>query len=250
MKKFLIALVIIILVGGIYWFIPKATVEKPLIVSAQLDSTTKTIDITYIVNKKNPTFIESFTYGEFSYYNEKINPTLAMDQDETKVLTTQNGLELRELKVFLSDERMKLFEQQGVYVFMTEFMFKSYEPMSESIIYIPNEVTEAEKYDKTTIRYTYVAEVEETIEIIGHYEKQSTISYEQNGKQVNLPVNLMPGDKLEIYIHDPYQLSSKHQLLLEIVKGNGEIVTKQIALTFPIPKGYLKKLVEEHEQGI
>ncbi|KRF64348.1 hypothetical protein ASG99_21185 [Bacillus sp. Soil768D1] len=73
------------------------------------------------------------------------------------------------------------------------------------------------------------------------FDSVATISFEE----AVFPLALKRGQSVDVFIHEPYKLSSHDELLLEITITKDQSFTKHFRLTQSIPKGYLKQIANE-----
>ncbi|MFI8496059.1 hypothetical protein ACIGC1_24795 [Peribacillus butanolivorans] len=108
------------------------------------------------------------------------------------------------------------------------------------MLLLKDEGVEVTKQDEA-LPYTYTAPEDITIDSIGHYDSVATISFEE----AVFPLALKRGQSVDVFIHEPYKLSSHDELLLEITTTKDQSFTKHFRLTQSIPKGYLKQIANE-----
>jgi hypothetical protein len=244
MKKWIIILSAIIAIGA-YFVWPKANLEKPIVMSVQFDEVTKTMAVSYIVGQDNDTYVMEVPYETKGFYPPRTNGDLDGKTNITQVLTAQNGYELREEVVKLTDDQLNYFRSFEGRALPVQISFKNYSPIETILVLLmEDEAADATKIDNT-LRYTYTSPKDVTIDSIGHYDSVAMISFEQNGEEVVFPLTLTKGRTVDIIIHDPYKLSSRDRLLLEITMIDNQPILKNILMTESIPKGYLKKIVKE-----
>lgn len=251
MKKYTLALAVLICLGAgiLYWLWPKAHVNQPIIMSAQLNEGTKTIEVSYIVEKNNATYLDVVARDENKFYTPKAGGNWNDKTYTTNVLVTQDGFELREDIVQLTDEQFAYFLSLEDHASIAEFTFAGYQPITKTLaILLEEEAVEVTK-EEDALRYTYTATSDETIEDIGHYDSVAGISFEQNNREVTFPLTLKKGESVAILFSETYKFSSNDKLLLEIVLADGERITKNIAMTQSIRKGYLKEIVERENNS-
>ena len=235
MKKIIVLILVTVAIAA-YTFWPKAHVEEPVIMSVEVNEADKTLRIAYIVEKKSETRLTNIQYDTL-----RILPTEAND---VQVLETQNGYALREESMALTDEQLTYVLSFGGGTLPVNVSFDA-DLLIETIAIIvrQNEAVEAVE-DGDMLRYTYTAASDETIRVIGHFDSAALISFEQNGTATDFPLTLTTGQSVDVLIHEPYKLSSDDHLLLEIVTTD-KTITKNIALTQPMPTGYLKEAVQQ-----
>jgi|GEM_PF-6464399 len=246
MKKWIIILVFIIVIG-VYFAWPKANLEKPIVMSVQFDEVAKTLAVSYIVVQDDDTYVMEIAHETKGFYPPRTNGYWDGETNFTKVLAAQNGYELREDVVELTDDQVAYFLSLEGRVLPVEISFENYSTIETIIVLLmENEAVDVTENDNT-LSYTYTTPKDVTIESIGHYDSEATISFEQNGKEVVFPRTLKQGSTIDIIIDEPYKLSSKDRLLLEIEMTDNQSITKNILMTDSIPKGYLKQIVKESE---
>ncbi|MBG9456191.1 hypothetical protein ABE61_19635 [Lysinibacillus sphaericus] len=244
MKKSIIILVLIAAIG-VYRFCPKAHVEEPIVMSVQLDGVSKTLAVSYIVEQNNDTYLMEIAHNTKGFYPSRNSGNWDGKTNFTKVLAVQNGYELREDVVELTNEQLSNFLSFEGRTLPVELSFANYSPIETTLaLLMAGETVDVIKIDDM-LRYKYTSSKDETIDSIGHYNSVATISFDQNNEEVVFPLTLTKGSSVDILIHEPYKLSSKDKLLLEITMIDGQSVTKNILMTKSIPKGYLKQIVKE-----
>lgn len=235
MKKIIVLILVTVAIAA-YTFWPKAHVEEPVIMSVEVNEADKTLRIAYIVEKKSETRLTNVGYDTL-----RILPTEAND---VQVLETQNGYALREESMALTDEQLTYVLSFGSGTLPVNVSFDDDLPIETiAIIVRQNEAVEAVE-DGDMLRYTYTAASDETIRVIGHFDSAALISFEQNGTATDFPLTLTTGQSVDVLIHEPYKLSSDDHLLLEIVTTD-KTIQKNVALTQPMPTGYLKEAVQQ-----
>jgi len=249
MKKWIIIFVIIIAVA-VYFVWPKANVDKPIVMSVQYDEAAKTLAVSYIVAKNDDTYVMEIAQNTKGFYPPRTNGVWDGETNFTRVLAVQNGYELREDVVELTDKQNSYFLSLESRVQLVRISFEDYSPIETMmVLLIEDEAVDVTVVDHT-LRYTYTVPEDVTIESIGHYDSEATISFEQNGKEVDFPRKVRQGSTIDIFINNPYRLSSKDRLLLEIEMKDKQSITKNILMTESIPEGYLKQIVKESNDGI
>jgi len=245
MKKSIIIILVLIASIVVYWIWPKAHVEEPIVMSVQLDEVSKTLAVSYIVEQNNDTYLMVIAHNTKGFYPSRNSGNWDGETNFTKVLAVQNGYELREDVVELTDEQLSYFLSCEGRTLPVELSFANYSPIETTLaLQMKGETVDVIKNDDM-LRYKYTSSKDETIESIGHYNSVATISIEQNNEEVDFPLTLTKGSSVDILIHEPYKLRSKDKLLLEITMIDGQSVTKNILMTKSIPNGYLKQIVKE-----
>lgn len=244
MKKWIIILLAIIAVG-VYLTWPKESLEKPIIMSTQFNEVTKTLAVSYIVDHDDDTYLMEIAHDTIGFYPPRTDGNWDGKTNSTQVLAAQNGYELREDIVELTDDQLVYFLSQEGRTLSIQISFEDYPPIETILVLILDDETPVVTKDEETLRYTYTSPKDVTINLIGHYDSVATISFKQDGDEVVFPLTLAQGDTVDIFIHEPYKLSSKNSLLLEITTIENQSFWKNILMTEPIPEGYLKQIVKE-----
>ena len=244
MKKSIIIFLVIAAIG-VYWFWPKAHVEEPIVMSVQFDEVSKTLAVSYIVEQENDTYLMGIVQNTKGFYPPSTSGKWDGETNFTQVLATQNGYELREDIIELTDEQFSYFLSLKGGTIPVDISFNDYSPIKTMLILLLEDEAVDVIENENTLRYTYTALNDETIDLIGHYDSVATISFEQDNAAVNFPLTLTQGQSVDVIIYDPYKLSSNDKLLLEIVRKDNQAVTKNILMTKSIPEGYLQQIVNE-----
>ncbi|RAZ81277.1 hypothetical protein [Planococcus halotolerans] len=241
MKKWA-AIFTVLLVAGIYLVWPKASVKAPVVMSVQVDEAKGTMEISYITSKRDDTYLlEVAVEGEERYSIEVAGAEEEGTRKSDKLLD-QNGYQLREDTIVLTDEELEYFQDFPGHAPLVTLSYKDYEPIKTILILLKDGETAEGVVDEYQLNYTFTAPEEMSISSIGHYDSVATISYSQNGKELKLPVELEQGEKIDLSFWDPYNLGSNDNLLLEIETTDGKYYRKHIATPMEIPEGYLKQL--------
>lgn len=244
MKKFIIILLVIAAMA-VYWIWPNAHVKEPIVMSVQVDEVSKTLAVSYIVDKGNDTHLMEIAHNKKGFYPPRTNGYWDGETNFTQVVATQNGYELREDVIELTDEQVSYFLDFKGGTLPVDISFNDYSPIQTILIVLLKDEAVDVVEEEHTLRYTYSPLKDETINVIGHYDSVATISFEQDHKQVDFPLTLTQGQSVDVIIHDPYKMSSNDKLLLEIETNDHQEITKNISMTQAIPKGYLKQIVHE-----
>lgn len=244
MKKSIIILLVIALIA-VYWFWPKTHVKEPIVMSVQVDEVSKTLAVSYIVEQGNDTYLMEIAHNTKEFYPPRTSGNWDGETNFTQVLATQNGYELREDVIELTDEQVSYFLNFKGGTLPVDISFNDYSPIKTILIVLLKDEAVDVIENENTLRYTYSPLKDETINLIGHYDSVATISFEQDNKAIDFPLTLTQGQSVDVIIHDPYKLSSNDKLLLEIVTNDNKAVTKNISMTHSIPKGYLRQIVNE-----
>lgn len=237
MKRWIlvVGIVVIGIVAYLAW--PKAGLEEPIVMSVQFDEMSKTLAISYIVSQSDHTFIKGVSYDTKEFYSPRSG-------DESQVLVKEDGYELREDVVDLSEEQLAYLGSLEARTLPVDILFDTYSPVETILVLLlkdeTTEVTEITEQDEELI-YTFIAPEDLTIYSIGHYDSVATISFEED----KMPLVLKKGQSTEVFIHEPYKFSTNDELLLEITTINDQVYTQHFSLKQPIPKGYLKRIVNE-----
>lgn len=246
MKKSIIIFLAIaaIAVLGVYWFWPKSHVKEPIVMSVQVDEVSKTLAVSYIVEQINDTYLMEIAHNTKGFYPPRTSGNWDRETNYTQVLATQNGYELREDVIELTDEQVSYFLSFKGGTLPVDISFNEYLPIKTILILVLEDEAVELIENENTLRYRYTSLKDETIDLIGHYDSVATISFEQEYAAVDFPLTLTQGQSVDVIIHDPYKLSSNDKLLLEIVTDN-QTVTNNISMSQSIPKGYLRQIVNE-----
>lgn len=245
MKKWIIILVIIIATGT-YFAWPKTHLEEPIVMSVQFNEAAKTLSVSYIVEQDDSTYVMEIAHDTKGFYPPRSNGNWNGRTDYTQVLAKQNGYELREDNVELTDDQLMYFLSLEGRAVPVDISFKAYSPIeSILVILLKDEAVEVTKQDEA-LRYTFTALEDITIDSIGHYDSVATISFEE----AVFPLVLTKGHSVDVLIHEPYKLSSHDELLLEITTTKDQSFTQHFRMTQSIPKGYLKQIANEANASV
>ena len=110
MKKW-IGISAVLLAIVLYFLWPKASLDGPIVVSAQIDESAKTITISYITTKNDKTYLMEVAVDEKGFYPIRTNGNWDGETETTDVLVTQNGYELREDVIKLTEEELTYFDK-------------------------------------------------------------------------------------------------------------------------------------------
>ncbi|PEZ74710.1 hypothetical protein [Bacillus sp. AFS017274] len=239
MKKWIIILVVIIIAIGTYFAWPKTHLKEPVVMSVQFDEAAKTLAVSYIVEQDDSTYVMEIAHETKGFYPPRSNGD--GETDYTQVLAKQNGYELREDIVELTDDQLEYFLSLDGRAVPVDISFEAYSPIETILVLLlKDEGVEVTKQDEALL-YTYTAPEDITIDSIGHYDSVATISFEE----AVFPLALKKGKSVDVFIHEPYKLSSQDELLIEITTTKDQSYTKHFRLTQSIPKGYLKQIANE-----
>ncbi|MFE4243296.1 hypothetical protein [Peribacillus butanolivorans] len=240
MKKWIIILVVIIALGT-YFAWPKTHLKEPVVMSVQFDEVAKTLAVSYIVEQDDSTYVMEIAHDTKGFYPPRSNGNGDGETDYTQVLAKQNGYELREDIVELTEDQLEYFLSLDGRSVPVDISFEAYSPIETILVLLlKDEGVEVTKQDEALL-YTYTAPEDITIDSIGHYDNVATISFEE----AVFPLALKRGQSVDVLIHEPYKLSSHDELLFEITTTKDQSFTKHFRLTQSIPKGYLKHIVNE-----
>ena len=239
MKKWIVILMVIIAIGA-YFAWPKTHVKEPIMTSVQLDEATKTLAVSYIVEQDDNTHIMEISHDTKGIYHDRSNDN-GNGENTPNVLATQDGYELREEIVDLTDDQLAYFlslEERTVYV---DISFEDYSPIETSLVLLlKDEAVEVTKHGEGLL-YTFTAPEDMTIKTIGHYDSEALISF----GETEFPFDLKKGQSVDVQINEPYKLSTDDKLLMEIITKKNQSFTQHFRLTEDIPQGYLKLIVNE-----
>ena len=244
MKKFIIILLVMAAMV-VYWFWPKAHVKEPIVMSVQVDEVSKTLAVSYIVDKGNVTHLMEVAHNTKGFYPPRTNGYWDGETNFTQVVASQNGYELREDVIDLTDEQVSYFLDIKRRTLPVDLSFSNYSPIQTILIVLLKDEAVDVVEDEHTLRYTYSPLKDETINSIGHYDSVASISFEQDHKEVHFPLTLTQGQSVDVIIYEPYKMSANDKLLLEIETNDHQEITKNISMTQAIQKGYLEQIVNE-----
>lgn len=236
MKKW-IGVLAVFLAIGIYSVWPKASIEKPVVVSAQMDETSKTIMISYITTKKDQTYLMEAAIDGRGFYAAGTTREI-----ESKSLLDQDGYQLREDIIHLTEEELDYFEKMSWRVPPAAITYSDYEPIETILIVLKEDEAAEGVMDQQGIRYTFTAPEPMTITTIGHYDSAATLGYSYNGQELPSSIDLKAGETVDLNFDGTYQLASKDKLLVDIETTDGKHHTRHLAETMEVPDGYLKQL--------
>lgn len=240
MKKWIPILVVMIGVG-IYFAWPKTQIKEPIVMSVQFDEAAKTLTVSYIVAKDDHTYVMQIAHDTQGFYPPRSSGNWDGKTDYTQVLATQNGYELREDTVELTDIQLDYFQSFEHGTLPVDISFENYSPIQTILILLLEDDAARAVKTEDKLRYTFTAPEDVTIENIGHFDTAATISFEDTA----LPLTLSKGQSTDIFIHGAYQRSSHDKMLLQIEIANGKSFTYHFPMTEPIPEGYLRQMVKE-----
>ena len=249
MKKWIgVGIVIVLLIGaGVYFFFPRASVEKPVVVSAQMNEKNQEIAISYITTKRDQTPLTKAVVNEKSFYPTE-NPK---EQDEkngaSEILASQNGYQLREDVIKLTEKELKYFVELSGRAPLVSVSYKDYAPV-ETILVVLREDEAAEGIIKgDDLHYTFTADEPMDITTMGHYDSSALLRASGNDGEPTLSAKLKKGESIDVIFSEPYKLASNDELLLEIQTADGKNYIKHLETTLEIPEGYLKQIVAEYQ---
>ncbi|MFE6168643.1 hypothetical protein ACFVP8_12355 [Viridibacillus arvi] len=250
MKKLSTFIGVMIIVGivGCYFAWPNTNLEKPIVMSVQMDEASKTLSVSYIVDKNDNTYVMEIGHNTKGFYPPRTSGYWDGITNYTNVLAAQNGYELREDVVELNEGQLYYFLSLKGTVLDADISFENYSPIKAVLILLKkDERANAIKHNET-LHYSFTAQKDMTLNTIRHYHNISSISTQKDGEDSEFPLTLRKGNSVDIIIHNPYIINSKDKLLLEFITKNNQRISKNILMTESIPKGYLKKVVEEYNQ--
>lgn len=220
------------IVIGAYFTWSTTKLEAPVVTSVQFDEMTKTLAVSYVVSKKDPTYMTGMQIDQEEMY-------VAGEHQQDQVLVLQNRYELREVIIPLSDEKVAYFSSVEGRTLPVDLSFEGHSLVETIlVVLLENEAVEV-KAEGEQLVYTFTAPEDMTIQTIGHYDSVAMISFEEERN----PFVLKKGESTKITIHEPYQLGTTDEVLLEIMTNDDKSYTVHFLLTEDIPKGYLKKIM-------
>lgn len=223
----------------VYWLWPKASIEKPIVVSAQVMESNNTMSVSYITTKKDDMHLMEVAVNGKGFYPPS--------RQIARELATQNGYQLREATIKLSDEELAyLMPTDSGRTFLAELSFKNYSPVESDFIMLLEEEAAEGTIEQGRLRYTFTAPEPLAVFTVGHYNSVATISWSRDGSEVKLPLAMEKGDTLDLHFSEPYKMGSEDELLLEIQSTDGKSYTRHLKETVQLPDGYLKQMVNEH----
>ncbi|MDN3428231.1 hypothetical protein QL992_03335 [Microbacterium sp. APC 3898] len=235
----------------VYWLWPKASIEKPIVVSAQVMESTSTMTISYITTKKDDTHLMEVAVNGKGFYapSRTENGAEGRNNQVARKLTTQNGYQLREATIKLNKEELAyLLPDDSNRTFSADFSFADYSPVkADGILLLEDEAAEG-SLEQDQLHYTFTASEPLSVFTIGHYSSVATVSWSHNGREMKLPLAMEKGDMLDIHFDGTYQMGSTDELLLEIQTAGDNYYTKHLKETVQLPDGYLKQLVNENRK--
>lgn len=243
-KRIELGIVIVLLMGiGVYFFFLRASVDKPVVVSAQMNEKNQEIAISYITTKRDQTLLTKVTVGEKSFYPIETSK----ESDASKILASQNGYQLREDVIKLTEKELTYFMELSGRVPPVSVSYKEYAPI-ETILVVLKEGEAAEGIiEEDTLRYTFTANEPMDIATMGHYDSFAFLRASGNGGEPTLSAKLKKGESIDVIFSEPYKLASNDELLLEIQTADGKNYIKHLETTLEIPEGYLKQIVAEYQ---
>lgn len=247
MKKRII-LIFFIIISTITIFLLWPKLKEPILVTVQFDEVTETLYVTYLVDKnQHKTYVMEVAHIEKGFW--PLRSGEKGDIEIPKVLASQNGYELKEDIVELREHDLEYLRSLEENIVPVSIAFYNHYTREGYVIEVPMVLLKSEnegsaiKNDQE-LQYKYTAMKDETITSINNYHSVAKTFYKVNGEIVDLPVTLEKGNTLDILIKEPYKISSNDKLLFELNFNDGTTITKNIKMTEPIPKGYLKQIVE------
>lgn len=246
MKKW-IGISIVLLVVVLYFLWPKASLDGPIVVSAQIDELAKTITISYITTKNDKTYLMEVAVDEKEFYPIRTDGNWDGETETTGVLITQNGYELREDVIKLTEEELTYFDKYTGGALPVDISYENYAPVETILIVLRADETAEGVVEEDRLRYTFTAPDAMSISSIGHYDSVAFLSYSQNGIEPKIPFKMEQGDTIDLFFSNPYKMGTRDSLLLEIETIEGKQYMRHLEVTAQLPDGYLKQIAEEHQ---
>lgn len=212
-----------------------------------MDEKSKTLAISYITTNKDQTYLEKARVDERSFYPPGTFKIQKVDTGNTTSLINQDGYQLREDVINLTEEDLAYFESFTARTPLVSVSYKDYAPVETILIVLKEKEAVEGTLEGTNLHYTFTAPEPMAIRIIGHYDSAALLSYSQNGKKPKFPLELKQGDSVDLLFSDPYNLASNDELLLEIETTDEKKFSRHLKTTMEIPDGYLKQLVTENQ---
>lgn len=234
----------------VYWLWPKASIEQPIVVSAQVMESNSTMSIAYITAKKDETILMEVGVNGKGFYppSRTENGAEGRNTQIASELAAQNGYQLREATIKLSDDELAyLLPTDSSRTLSANFSFENYSPVEADVILLLEEEAAEGKLEQGQLHYIFTAPEPMSVITIGHYSSVAAVSWSRDGREVKLPLAMEKGDTLDIHFDQPYQLGSMDELLLEIQTTDDNYYTRHLRETVGLPDGYLKQLVNEQQ---
>lgn len=237
-----IGILVVVLGASVYSLWPKASVEIPVVVSAQLNEENNTISISYITTKKDETYLMSAEVDGEIFYPAKNSDKENAESVPTKNLLSQQGYQLREDVIKLTENEIDHFDQMG-HTLLVAISYKDYAPIETILIVLKENEAAQGVIKEDVLNYTFIAPEPMSITTIGHYDSVATLGYLQNDKEPKFPIQLEQGETIDIQFSPPYNLALNDELLLEIETVDGKYYRRHLKTTLNVPENYLKQLV-------
>lgn len=247
MKKWT-GILVVLLALFLYLLWPKASMDGPIVVSAQIDESAKTMTISYITTKKDETYLMEVAVDGRGFYPLRTNGNWDGKSETTDVLATQNGYELREDVIELTDEAVTYFDKYTGRGLPADISYADYAPVETILIRLLTDEKAEGVIEEDGLHYTFTAPDTIAVSSIGHYDSVAYLSYSQNGIEPKFPIKMEKGDKINLLFDTPIKMSSKDALLVEIDTIEGKQYTRHLELTAQLPEGFLKQVVDNHRQ--
>ena len=161
MKKSIIILLVIAAIG-LYWFWPKTHVKEPIVMSVQIDEVSKTLAVSYIVEQGNDTYLMEIAHNTKGFYPPRTSGNWDGETNFTQVLATQDGYELREDVIELTDEQVSYFLNFKGGTLPVDISFNDYSPIETILILLLKDEAVDVIENENTLRYTYTPLKDET----------------------------------------------------------------------------------------
>lgn len=254
MKKWsglLLVTLLLVSVIAVYWLWPKTNIDQPVVVSAQIMESDNTMSVSYIVAKKDNTHLMEVAINGKGFYppSRAMNGEVGGNTQVAKELAAQNGYQLREATIELTDEELAFLLPTGSSrILSAELSFSDYSPFQADFIMLMEEEAVEGNFEQNRLHYIFRAPEAMTVSTVGHYDSVATVSWSRDGREVKLPLVMEKGDTLDIRFDGTYQMASADALLLEIQTADDNYYTRHFRETLQLPNGYLKQIVLENRQ--
>lgn len=248
MRKW-IGLLLVLSTMMVYWLWPKASIEKPIVVYAQVMESNNTMSVSYITAKKDNTHLMEVAVNGKGFYppSRSENGAEGGNTQAAKELVAQNGYQLQEATIKLTDEELAyLMPPDTSRIFSAELSFENYSPVKADFIMLLEEEAAEGNLEQGRLHYSFMAPEPLAVFTIGHYNSVATASWSRDGREVKLPLAMEKGETLDLHFGEPYKLGSEDELLLEIQTTDDKSYTRHLKETVQLPDGYLKQLVNEN----
>lgn len=246
MKRW-IGILVVLLAVFLYLLWPKASMDGPMVVSAQIDESAKTMTISYITTKKDETYLMEVAVDGKGFYSLRTNGNWDGESETTDVLATQNGYELREDVIELTDEAITDFNKYTGRGLPADISYADYAPVETILIMLRTDEEAEGVVEEDGLHYIFTAPETISVSSIGHYDSVAYLSYSQNGIEPKFPIKMEKGEKINLLFDTPIKMGSRDALLLEIDTTEGKQYTRHLELTAQLPDGFLKRIVDERQ---